>query len=52
METTTEVANAFRTVNVEMLEHLLVADGKFEPLLSKCRGIFWSRGRSRAFYDN
>lgn len=52
METTTEVANAFRTVNVEMLEHLLVADGKFEPLLSKCRGIFWSRGRSRAFYDS
>lgn len=51
MATTSAVADAFRTVNVEFLEHLLIAGGKFEPLLSKCQGIFWSRGRSRRFYE-
>lgn len=52
METTAAVAGAFRTVNVEFLEHLLIAGDRFEPLLSKCQGIFWSRRRSRAFYEN
>ena len=52
IETTSAVAQAFHSVNVEFLEHLLIADGRFEPLYSKAKGIFWSRGRNRAFYDN
>lgn len=51
METTAAVAQAFHTVNVEFLEHLLIAGGRFEPLYSKSKGIFWSRGMSRAFYE-
>ena len=49
--TTAEVANLFRSVNVEFLEHLLVAGDRYEPLLSKTEGVFWQRGRTKAFYE-
>lgn len=49
--TTTEVANAFRAIRVEFLEHLLIANGRYEPLLSKTEGAFWQKSKSNAFYS-
>ncbi len=49
--TTTDVANAFRTIRVEFLEHLLIADNQYMPLLSKTEGVFWQKCKTNAFYD-
>ena len=49
--TTAEIANVFHSVNVEFLEHLLVAGDRYEPLLSKTEGVFWQRGRTSALYE-
>lgn len=49
--TTAEIANVLRSVNVEFLEHLLVAGNRYEPLLSKTEGVFWQRGKTSAFYE-
>lgn len=48
--TTAEIANIFRSINVEFLEHLLVAGDRYEPLLTKTEGVFWQRGKINAFY--
>lgn len=52
MATTAEVANVFRSINVEFLEHLLISGDRYEPLLSTTEGVFWQHGRTRAFYRN
>ena len=39
--TTEKVAEAFKTIHVDFIEHLLVAGNKFEALLSKTEGVFW-----------
>ena len=51
LATTAEIANVFRSINVEFLEHLVVAGDRYEPLLSKTEGVFWQRGRTSAFYE-
>lgn len=49
--TTTEiVANAFKTIDVEFIDHLLIAEDRFEAIWSKHKGIFWQKP-SNAFYD-
>ena len=39
--TTEKVAEAFKTIHVDFIEHLLVAGNRFEPLLAKTEGAFW-----------
>ena len=49
--TTTEVlAKAFKTIHVDFLEHLLIADGKYETILSKTEGVLWQRVNKEEFY--
>lgn len=48
--TTTEiVANAFKTIDVEFVDHLIIAEGRFEAIWSKHKGVFWQKP-SNAFY--
>ena len=51
LETTSAVAQAFRTIRVEFLEHLLVVGDQYEPLLEKAEGVFWQRNKTSAFYN-
>lgn len=41
LATTEEVARVFRSIHVDFLEHLLIADGRFDPLLTKTEDVFW-----------
>ena len=47
---TTEIAKALENIHVTFLEHLLVADGKYLPLLSKTEGAFWQKVDKEKFY--
>lgn len=47
---TEDVANTMRAINVDFLDHLLVAGDQYDALLSKSRGVFWQRGNSDDFY--
>lgn len=51
LATTQAVAEAFAAINVEFVDHLLIAEGKFEAIWSKQRGVFWQK-RSNAFYED
>ncbi len=48
--TTEELARTFRSIHVEFLEHLLIADGKFDALLCKSEGTLWQRADRKNFY--
>lgn len=41
--TTEEVARALRSIHVDFLEHFLIADGRFDPLLTKTEDVFWKQ---------
>lgn len=48
--TTTQVAKLFKSIHVDFLEHLLIAENQFEPLLTKAEGMFWQRTDKSGFY--
>ncbi|MBQ4150458.1 MAG: hypothetical protein IJC81_01465 [Clostridia bacterium] len=51
LATTEELARTFKSIHVEFLEHLLIADGKFDAILAKSEGFFWQRSDKSNFYE-
>lgn len=48
---TDRAAEALDTIKVTFLEHLVIAGGKYDALLSKGRACFWQKPDVEEFYD-
>ncbi len=49
---TEAVSHAMRSINVNFLEHLLIAGDRYEALMSMGRGAFCQRVNDNSFYDD
>lgn len=48
--TTKELATAFGAIHIPFLEHLLIAENKFDCLLAKTEGVLWQKMNKENFY--
>ena len=49
--TTKSVAKVMESIHVEFLEHLLIANNNFVPLLTMTENKFWQKAEKSEFYD-
>ncbi len=47
---TVKVANTLRSVDIEFLEHLLIAGKIYEPILTRTEGVFWKQEDRDKFF--